>query len=83
VLPVRPIGTLMRRDGDHKVVAVRVDLPSAYTATKSASEIPGLESTISRFFRSPAAVDGWLNAADTRRLILEGQRAWAKRQEAS
>jgi 8-oxo-dGTP diphosphatase len=79
VLPVRPIGTLLRDDGDHKVVAARVDCPSIYAATASVTEIPKLEATISRFFQTAASVTGWLEAQATRQLIVEAQRVWALR----
>ncbi len=79
VIAARPIGTLLREDQDHKVLAVRADLPSKYTTVTEASEAPELQEMVDGLFRPRARLKGWANAADTRRLILETQRSWIER----
>jgi len=80
VIPVRPIGTLLRADQDHKVLAVRVDLPSKYATVTDASQAPELQEMIDGLFRPRAELIGWASAAETRGLILDAQRAWIQRQ---
>lgn len=79
VIPARPIGALLRADGDHKVLAVRVDLPSAYVMVTDAAERPELREMVEGLFRLRARLTGWASAGDTRRLILDAQAAWIGR----
>jgi 8-oxo-dGTP diphosphatase len=79
VVAARPIGTLLREDLDHKVLAVRVDLPTAYATVTEASQRPELQSMIEDLFRSRAELTGWATAGETRRLVMECQRTWVKR----
>lgn len=81
VVPVRPIGALLRGDGDHKVVAVRCDLPSTYAAATDIAERPELQEMVEELFRRRARLLGWASAVDTRRLILDTQRAWIRSAE--
>ena len=75
VVPARPIGTLLREDQDHKVLAVRVDIASSYADVVDAAERPELRDMVDGLFRHRAVLKGWASAAETRRLILEAQRA--------
>lgn len=72
----RPIGALLRADGDHKVLAVRADFPSAYGAVADAAERPELREMVEDLFRPRATLIGWASASETRRLVLDAQRAW-------
>lgn len=81
VIPVRPIGALLRGDGDHKVVAVRCDLPSIHATAADIAELPQLREMVEGLFRPRARLLGWASAADTRRLILDTQRAWIRSRE--
>jgi ADP-ribose pyrophosphatase YjhB (NUDIX family)/inorganic pyrophosphatase len=79
VLAVRPIGALLREDGDHKVLAVRADMPSAYVAVTDASEVPELKELIDGLFRPRAKLTGWASASEARTMIMEAQAAWIAR----
>ncbi len=80
MLTVRPIGTLLREGGDHKVVGLRVDLTSAYRSAFDASERADIREMVEVLFRPrPQAIFGWASAVQTHALILQGQRAWAQR----
>jgi 8-oxo-dGTP diphosphatase len=79
VLAVRPIGALLREDGDHKVLAVRADMPSEYVAVSDAGEVPDLKDTVDRLFRPRAALKGWASAGETRTMIMRAQAAWIAR----
>jgi 8-oxo-dGTP diphosphatase len=79
VWPVRPIGAMLREDGDHKVIAVRVDLPSAYSSIMDVRELPELQGVIAAWSEIRGRVSGWASASETRQLILEAQRAWIER----
>lgn len=77
MMAVRPIGTLLREGGDHKVVGLRVDLTSAYGSVFDASERPDIREMVEVLFRPRAhAILGWASAGQTHELILEAQRAW-------
>lgn len=76
VLVVRPIGALLRADADHKVVAVRADLPSAYATVTDVGERAELREMVEDLFRPRARLVGWATAPEARRLILETQRDW-------
>jgi 8-oxo-dGTP diphosphatase len=78
-LAVRPIGALLREDGDHKIVAIRADLPSAYATVVDVRERPDLQEPIEAAFRTRGAVRGWASASEARGLILAAQRAWIER----
>jgi len=80
VISVRPIGTLLRTDLDHKVLALRVDLPSEYTGVTEVEQRPDLREMIEGLFRTRATLAGWASAQGTRRLILDCQRAWVELQ---
>jgi 8-oxo-dGTP diphosphatase len=74
-LAVRPIGALLRGDRDHKVVALRADIPSSYVTITDVAERPELREMLEEVFRQRRAeVVGWATASETRRLILEAQR---------
>jgi ADP-ribose pyrophosphatase YjhB (NUDIX family)/inorganic pyrophosphatase len=75
----RPIGTLLRQDQDHKVLAVRADVPSAYADVTESAERPELREMVDGLFRPRAVLLGWASAAETRRLIVESQAAWIER----
>jgi ADP-ribose pyrophosphatase YjhB (NUDIX family)/inorganic pyrophosphatase len=79
VVPVRPIGTLLRADADHKVLAIRADLPSAYATVTDAADRPELREMVERLFRPRAVLKGWASAPETRRLIMETQHRWVER----
>ncbi len=76
VIAARPIGALLREDGDDKVLAIRADLPSKYVAVTEAAQVPDLMATIEGLFRPRAVLKGWANAAETRALIHQSQVAW-------
>jgi 8-oxo-dGTP diphosphatase len=79
VVAARPIGALLRGDLDHKILAVRVDLPSAFATVTEVSRQPELQKTLEELFRSRAELTGWASAGETRRLIMEAQRSWVER----
>jgi len=76
VIAARPIGTLLREDGDDKVLAIRADLPSRYATVTEAAQVPELMEMVDGLFRPRAVLKGWANAAETRALIHETQVAW-------
>src|SRR5207302_5866582 len=81
MLAIRPIGTLLREGGDHKVVGLRVDLSSKYRAVFDAAERADLRETIEAVFRPrPHAILGWASAIETHELIREAQRVWSAHQ---
>jgi inorganic pyrophosphatase len=74
-LAVRPVGALLRADGDHKIVALRADIPSNYVTVTDISERPELRDLVEATFRQRRPeVLGWATASEARRLILEAQR---------
>ena len=76
MLPTRPIGAMLREDGDHKVIALRVDAPSAYAGVTDVRELPELQEEIAAWSEIRGAVAGWATASESRQMILEAQRAW-------
>lgn len=76
VVPVRPIGALLREDQDHKVLGVRVDLPSAYAGVTDVADSPDLKETVDALFRPRARIAGWASAPEARQLIMDAHRAW-------
>ncbi|HZT09196.1 MAG TPA: NUDIX domain-containing protein [Chloroflexota bacterium] len=78
VIAARPIGALLRADADHKVLAIRADMPSAYASVMEAAERPELTGMIDDLFRPRATLLGWASVSETRRLIHEAQRAWIR-----
>jgi len=74
VLAARPIGALLRTDGDHKIVAVRADVPSAYAAVGDIRERPDVQRLIEDVFREISEVSGWVGAPEARAMILSAQR---------
>jgi 8-oxo-dGTP diphosphatase len=74
VIVARPIGALLREDEDHKIVAVRADLPSAFASVADIHERPDLRQPIEDLFRDISAVRGWASAAEARTMILHAQR---------
>ena len=82
VIAARPIGALLREDGDHKVIAVRADLPSLYQGASDIADRDDMREPIERLFRQISGVKGWATAAETRALILAAQRDWIVRDAA-
>jgi inorganic pyrophosphatase len=80
VIAARPVGTLLRTDLDHKVLAIRADIPSAYTAVTDAAQRPELQEQLEGLFRTRATLSGWASASQTRRLVLDCQEAWVEKQ---
>lgn len=70
----RPIGAMLREDEDHKIIAVRVDLPSAYSTVTDLAERPDVRASIAELFRGRSEITGWASAAEARGLILNAQR---------
>jgi hypothetical protein len=70
---------MFREDGDHKVIAARVDLPSEFAGVMDVRELPELRGEIAAWSETRGRVSGWASAAQTRQLILEAQRAWIER----
>ncbi len=70
----RPIGAMLREDGDHKIIAVRADLPSAYSTVADLAERPDVRASIAELFRGRSRITGWASAAEARSLILSAQR---------
>jgi len=74
VLTARPIGALLRSDGDHKVIAVRADVPSVYADVADVRERADIREPIESLFRQISDVAGWVGAAEARAMILSAQR---------
>ncbi len=74
VIAARPLGALLRRDGDHKIVCVRADLPSAYADVRDVMERTDIQEPIEALFRRISEVGGWGGAAEARAMILSAQR---------
>jgi 8-oxo-dGTP diphosphatase len=83
VVPVRTLGALIRANGDDKVVAVRVDLPSAHTDASDLRELPELRGLLQKLFHDRGGVERWASASEARALILQAQRAWIERETES
>ncbi len=70
-LVVRPIGVLLRRDADHKVLAVDIK-DTRFGSLAEYHELPGEFLTkIEDWFRPYFELDGWADAAGARRMIEE------------
>lgn len=68
-LPVRPVGILLRRDQDHKILAVDI-ADARYGNVKDYSELPGeLLTLIEDWFRPYFELDGWADAPSARQMI--------------
>jgi inorganic pyrophosphatase len=76
-LPVRPVGVLLRRDQDHKILAV--DLEDAHFGlTHNYTELAsGLLTPIEDWFRRFFILDGWGDAAAARLMIEQAHTAFA------
>ena len=81
VVAVRPIGAMLRDDGDDKVVALRTDLPSRHAAAAELGDVPGLQAEMVELFENRARLRGWANASETRTIILEAQGAWTGQEQ--
>ena len=75
VIVARPIGAMLRADEDHKIVAVRADLASAYEGVTDIAEQPELRESIEPIFRGRSRVTGWASAVEARSMILSAQAA--------
>lgn len=70
-LVVRPVGVLLRRDQDHKVLAADIN-DAKHGAVRDYSELPPeLLTFIEDWFRPYFELDGWLDAAGAQQMILE------------
>lgn len=70
-LPVRPVGVLLRRDQDHKVLAVDISSTS-YGRVYDYSQLPDeLLTFIEDWFRPYFELEGWLDAGGARQMIEE------------
>jgi inorganic pyrophosphatase len=80
VVPVRPLGALIRANGDNKVVGIRVDLASEHADVSDLQQLPELRGLLGELFEARGGVERWASAGQARGLILEAQRAWIERQ---
>jgi inorganic pyrophosphatase len=68
-LVVRPVGVLLRRDLDHKVLAVAIE-DARFGPVRDYAELPPpLLTAIEDWFRPYFELDGWLNATGARQMI--------------
>lgn len=68
-LVVRPVGVLLRRDLDHKVLAVAIE-DARFGPVQNYTELPQpLLTAIEDWFRPYFELDGWLDAAGARQMI--------------
>ena len=79
VIVGRPIGALLREDDDHKIVAVRADLASAYGTVIDIGERPELRELLEELFATRSPLKGWGSAAEARSMILNAQAARIRR----
>lgn len=79
VCAVRPIGALLRANEDHKVLAVRADMPSGYVSVTDIAEVPDLQVLVNQLFEGRAPIRGWASAAEARAMIMDAQAAWVTR----
>ncbi|MEI6042801.1 MAG: inorganic diphosphatase [Chloroflexota bacterium] len=70
-LATRPVGVLLRRDQDHKVLAVDLQ-DTRFGAIQNYTEVPPeLLTFIEDWFRPYFELDGWLDAIATRQIIAQ------------
>ena len=74
VIVARPIGALLRADEDHKIIAVRADLPNAYATVVDIAQRSDLRDQIEHVFAGRSAITGWASAAEARGMVLAAQR---------
>ena len=74
VIVARPIGALLRADGDHKITAIRADLPSAHATVVDIAQSSDLRDQIEHVFVGRSAITGWASAAEARGMVLSAQR---------
>lgn len=76
-LPVRPVGVLLRRDQDHKILAVDTE-DARFGLTHAHTELPSdLLVQIEDWFKPFFVLDGWGDAAAARLMIEQAHSAFA------
>jgi 8-oxo-dGTP diphosphatase len=73
VIVARTIGAL-RADDDHKIIAVRADLPTASATVVDLEQSSDLRDQIEHVFAGRSSITGWASAAEARGMVLAAQR---------
>jgi ADP-ribose pyrophosphatase YjhB (NUDIX family)/inorganic pyrophosphatase len=74
VIVARTIGALLRADDDHKIIAVRADLPSVNGAVVDLEQRSDLRDQIEHVFAGRSSITGWASATEARVMVLAAQR---------